>query len=447
MLKPSIYNYQTEGKNGGLILFNVLQGTKSLISISQENRSYVQNLLKSNEIENNCEKIELLNKKGFLVPIEQDEKVKLKSIYLDTVSRNDLILILLPTEKCNFRCKYCYESFSKGKMKAEVQDGIIEFIRKNIHKYNSLYISWFGGEPLIAYDVVERLSKEIQVICKSNRKKYIASMTTNGYLLTAEMVKRLYKMGVTHFQVTIDGLKETHDNQRVLLNGGETFETIINNLCNVKNNASSRMLRFVIRTNVTKKIAENIEQYIDYFHEKFSDDPRFSFAIQPAMDWGGDTINDFRENLINEIEMFNVFEKFYESDKKFRFAVKEYLEPGSGVCYAGKQNSFAIDANGNIHKCTCYFDDMDMNMVGRIKHDGVIDFDEYKNSLWICDNNYCKENCVFEPNCFRDNCPANRIMDVNKRNKVIGCASHGKNNLDKVLKLLENSVDGIELVF
>lgn len=66
----------------------------------------------------------------------------------------------------------------KGKMNDTVQEAVIAYVRKNIHKHTGLYISWFGGEPLEALDVVEKLSRAFQNICKVAKKTYSAGMTT-----------------------------------------------------------------------------------------------------------------------------------------------------------------------------------------------------------------------------------------------------------------------------
>ena len=77
-----------------------------------------------------------------------------------------LRLIIMPTEQCNFRCQYCYESFKFGKMSLEMQDAIINFVRKNIYKYTEVHLDWYGGEPLLAFDVIQYISENVLKICK-----------------------------------------------------------------------------------------------------------------------------------------------------------------------------------------------------------------------------------------------------------------------------------------
>ena len=54
-------------------------------------------------------------------------------------------LILMTTEQCNFRCTYCYQHFVKGKMKPEVVKGVKELVNERAKTLSNLHISWFGG--------------------------------------------------------------------------------------------------------------------------------------------------------------------------------------------------------------------------------------------------------------------------------------------------------------
>lgn len=130
-------------------------------------------------------------------------------------SDKKMSLVIMPTEKCNFKCKYCYETFRKGKMSPAVQDAIINYVKKNIRNHTELAVIWFGGEPLEALDVIERLSLAFINICQLARKPYSASMTTNGYNLTPEVYNKLYDLKVYGYQITLDGYKDQHNSQRI----------------------------------------------------------------------------------------------------------------------------------------------------------------------------------------------------------------------------------------
>ena len=73
------------------------------------------------------------------------------------LATNILNLTVLPTEQCNFRCVYCYESFCRGGMSPVVVTALERFLDLRAPGLDRLSIAWFGGEPLLAADVVERI--------------------------------------------------------------------------------------------------------------------------------------------------------------------------------------------------------------------------------------------------------------------------------------------------
>ena len=136
-------------------------------------------------------------------------------------------------------------------MSEEIQEGIVRYVRRNIAKYAVLRISWFCGEPLLALDVIEQISTKVIDICKKARRKYVADITTNGYLLSLDVFKKLLSLNVLEYQITIDGVKHVHDSKKPLVNGGGTFDTVTSNLRLIKQGVKSSTFSIVIRSNVT----------------------------------------------------------------------------------------------------------------------------------------------------------------------------------------------------
>lgn len=72
--------------------------------------------------------------------------------------------------------------------------------------------NWYhSGEPLLAMDIIESMSVRIMEICKKAKRKYISDITTNGYLLSLDVFRKLLDLNVIEYQITIDGPKEIHD--------------------------------------------------------------------------------------------------------------------------------------------------------------------------------------------------------------------------------------------
>ncbi|MCL2717616.1 MAG: radical SAM protein [Lachnospiraceae bacterium] len=413
MYKPSKFNYFTNDISEGLLLYNSFND--SYAKVTKENKDETISILSSKTImlnEGNEVKIKALTEKGFLIDEKIDENQKLNMLIAETVNGSELSLTILPTEQCNFRCKYCYEDFKRGKMTDVVQESLVRYVKKNIHKYSALNVSWFGGEPLVAFDVIENLSGKFIEICKKTKRKYSANMVTNGYLLTLDNFRKLLKYKVLAYQLTIDGLKETQDYQKPLVGGGGTFDRVIENLLAIKNNVKTGIFSIMIRTNFTKEIYEQIDEYIDFYHEHFGDDKRFGFFIRPASNFGGDRVKEMYSSFLGDGGILEICDKFVKNDKALALMNNIFLRPGANICYAAHPTKFVIDSEGGVRKCSCNLDDDNYNKIGHLTENGEMGIDADKHSKWFFSferDKICSQ-CFLLPTCLQNNCPEKRII-------------------------------------
>lgn len=375
IVKPSFYNILIK-KEDGIAIFNTRTG--KMARCFHGDAKIVEEHLSQKYIEwsHDNQYIVPMYKNGLLVDYNLDEISEMIDKEKDSKFENCLRLILLPTEQCNFRCAYCYERFRREKMTAKTQAAIVKYIEDNIHKYNGLILNWFGGEPTEAMDVIENLSVKLIDVCKKNKKAYNAGITTNGYNLTYEIFKKLKKLHVTEYQVTIDGLASIHNAQRVMADGAPTFDVIINNLLAIKNNCKSSAITFVLRTNFSKNMLNNVDEFCKFLDKYFSNDKRFKYFWQMVGDYG----------YVKTEEVRNIFGQ----SKDYKWLIENYTErfvndytqalygPDGGVCYALKRNQLLIDAAGEIRKCTCDLES-EMNHFGTIG----VNFDGAKHEDWL----------------------------------------------------------------
>jgi len=431
--KPSMYNYFTENRQGELLIYNTFTGSLGKINVGNADTVRYWLSEKPEIVDESLTDLYIkMVKLGFLVPEEQDEAIKMSLINRDS---NSMDLIILPTEQCNYRCVYCYESFQRGKMSLETQNALIKYVRKNIHYFNKLRVSWFGGEPLIAMDVIKNLSQVFMDICKKQRRFYFSDMTTNGYLLSLPVFKTLLNFNVLNYQITIDGTRETHNRQKPLAGGGETFDRVINNLLSIKQEIKTGRFSIIIRTNITKEIFDNIKEYLDFVNNVFGDDERFRFFFRPAGDLGGELTDNIRENFIDTRGISDMMEFLINSEEMLNTNYQSFLSIGGSACYAGKKNSIVIDSEGNLRKCTCHLEDMDNNKIGTLIPSGDFDIDKYKHAQWLTgciDNPQCS-NCFFLPACQRYACPAKVVYGT------AGSCPYEKEYLDVTLRLLDKN--------
>ena len=364
----------------------------------------------------------------FLVDANKKEYEIAKSKYYDQIYDRALSFIILPTEQCNFNCRYCYETHQHGKMNDELIKNMLLFLKTNLSSYSKLTIEWFGGEPLLAIDIIEYLSKEISGLCKLCHVPYSASMTTNGYLLTDKMMKKLLQLNIRNFQITIDGAKEIHDKYRVLKNGGATYDTIISNLKGIRDSIRQSFL-ILIRVNVTTSSFESLAEFIDLMEREFGYDQRFIMQIHPVGEWGENEDGEFVEEMIDTQEI--IYDFLLENEKASRFTVEAYRKLlQSGVCYAAKRNNYVIGADGKIYKCTVNLYN-EQNQIGKFQSPGKMCIDENKLVSWIIqsnDENNCVQ-CAFQQYCHGGYCPAVKLK------KQSSC-KFAEESLKKILLLI-----------
>src|SRR5262245_42520947 len=119
------------------------------------------------------------------------------------VSPRVLGLILLPTEKCNFRCTYCYEDFALGRMSSGVVRGVKELLSTRAPGLDELTLAWFGGEPLLALDIVEDVQAHARRLAEAHpRLRVSGNITTNGWKLTPDVFARLLSLGIAEYQIS-----------------------------------------------------------------------------------------------------------------------------------------------------------------------------------------------------------------------------------------------------
>lgn len=148
------------------------------------------------------------------------------------VTTNMKSITLELTEKCNLRCKYCiyhpshpnYREFGKENMKFEIAKKAVDLLQKNSINEKDVYIGFYGGEPLLNFEVLKSTIEYANQILRGKNIHY--NVTTNGTLVTKEVAKFLVQ---NHVIVTfsLDGPQEIHDENRIFVDGIGSFAATI----------------------------------------------------------------------------------------------------------------------------------------------------------------------------------------------------------------------------
>lgn len=301
-----------------------------------------------------------------------------KKIIPPLLTNQNLELILFPTEQCNFRCTYCYEDFSIGKMHNDVVQGVKNLISRRIKELRNLKISWFGGEPLAAKDIVYSVSEYANELCAENSVNFIAGMTTNGFLLKPNTLLKLFDCGVKSFQISLDGPREMHNQTRLRIDQSGSFDGIWENLIAIQ--STCLPISVTLRIHVTPLNHPTLFLLIDDIKRQFGGDERFKIFFKAISDLGGPNTKLFttldyakQKSIIADLQAV--------IDGKLAIVSHKNTEIPY-VCYAAYGNSFAIRADGRVGKCTVALDSP-ANTIGRILSDGTLRLDVDKLKPWM----------------------------------------------------------------
>ena len=312
------------------------------------------------------------------------------------ISSRRLDLTLLPTEKCNFRCTYCYEDFENGRMRPEVIEGIKNLIsRRAAAGLEELHIGWFGGEPLLAKPVILDICRHAKSESDRFGFNFYGSMTTNAYLLTPDVLSELVGLNQFFYQISLDGTREEHNKTRLRADGAGTFDRIWGNL-RAARALPSPDFSIQLRVHLTSENFESLKGLMLLIRSEFGDDPRFRIDLQHIRDMGGaGSLNvkplsaekilangRFLRALANTgLPPTNDFAPLPPSTKQTERGGK-LDSAGNDICYASKPNHWLIRSTGELGRCTVMLND-DRNRLGWINRDGTMNFDSDKLMPWF----------------------------------------------------------------
>ena len=289
-----------------------------------------------------------------------------------------LDLSILPTEQCNFRCIYCYEDFSIGKMSRDTIRGVKRLIERRIDGLSHLSVSWFGGEPLLAFDVIEEISEHIAEQSAGREDfHYHSGITTNGYLLSPNKAERLEQLGVRHYQITLDGPEEIHNRTRVRRSGKGTFHQIWQNLIGIRD--SSTPIDMLLRVHLTTENLPFLPRFLTRLRDDFLGDKRFKVNLRPIERLGGTA--DDRLPIVPQVDRSQIFADL-EAILKGGLDTSEGIFSPPKVCYACRPNFVLIRANGTIGKCTVALSDP-ANSIGHLCEDGSLKISDSGLRTWM----------------------------------------------------------------
>lgn len=343
-MKESRYNFFFEVDKKHFV-FNSL--TCALAHIDDSFKENMKRAINGEDI--NTKLLHDMKKSGVLVEDSFDELDYLRVIHMQVkFQERSLGMIIAPTLMCNFACPYCYETPQATFMNDEVMNAIVERVKDATERKLPVKITWYGGEPLLAKDVIWKLSKDMIDICEKNGANYRAMMISNGYLVDDNVIENMIAYKINHVQVTVDGTPDIHNARRKLKNSNEpTFDRI---MMNVKKMTDAG-IHVSIRINVDKTNVERVNELIPELKKyRFKNCYIYLGKVTDSTD----VIEHIADTCLDMPEYSSEFNNW--TRVLMENAVMPDIKPiypsfKNSFCTADCLSIFVVDPNGNMYKC------------------------------------------------------------------------------------------------
>ena len=284
--------------------------------------------------------------------------------------------LLNVTEECNFRCKYCIFSgiyknvrtHSKKFMSWEIAKTAMNTFIKNSSEVKDPTFSFYGGEPLLAMDLIIKCVEYLE-----NRNKPRFTVSTNGSLLNEENIKYLISKKFTIY-ISLDGPREIHDSYRVYSSGKGSWDDIIRNIDLIKK-IDIEYYKEKVAFNCTMAPPYNINKCIMFFINEF---PGFHVSLT-LVDYENTeyfeknfTYKELYEELYNQMDILykeyinlyihednyssfsrlvsNLYDSFPADCHKRNKKILSNVILAQGQCFMGARKLFC-DTDGNYYPC------------------------------------------------------------------------------------------------
>lgn len=419
----SKYNILSKSEKYGYLLFNTM--SLAFIRINEQDIDMWKKLRETPDSYTNFQNYDFLIKARILVDDQEDDLyVYLADVLKNRYNSSDMALTILPTRGCNFGCIYCYEQDRPNVlMNEQTEKAIVKFVCSNSN-LKRLSVVWYGGEPLLNFDSMVRLTK----MFKQLNIEYSAKIVSNGYLLTKEKADLMKDLAIRNIQITFDGSEEIHNQRRFLLGGQPTYRKIMDNLKYLL--SINKEITIDIRTNIDRRNKDDYNKFYQDFKSEINDK---RVTMYPGF------VSDLLSSECVSPE-FNISEGGYKAQfildifDKYGIEIKSFLPKyRRHSCVASKYFAFVVGPEGELYKC--------WRMVGNQKetignvNDGS--FDMVKFSKYLIGADYTLDSkclqCEFITLC-GGGCPLVRMRNKYEKISLNHCCPE-KTHMEQLMEL------------
>ena len=316
------------------------------------------------------------------------------------------------TEKCNLNCTYCYEKKRNKDISFEDIKNLIDYEISKKQKYS--IIIFYGGEPLIQKNMIKSTIDYIN--SKKCKTDFYYGITTNGTLLDDDFIKYMKQNKFVNIAYSIDGMKPTHDLNRLTIDGKGTFDIVEKNAKNLLKAFNSVVAMSVITRDNLINLSKNVEYLIEMGFKYIN------LLFDYSQDWQDEDLDEIRKQY-NEIAQIYADKILQESDVEIPLIddkIKIYIKDTdcNEDCGLGMK-TINVGTDGNFYPCMQFVNNKDF-IIGNCK-DGVdinARLNLIKNSRK--ENEICK-NCAIRRRCKHTCACRNYVLtdNVNELSPII----------------------------
>jgi uncharacterized protein len=259
---------------------------------------------------------------------------------------------------CNLKCRYCFASQGNFKGQRQLMDletgmRALDFLVENSGNRKNLEVDFFGGEPLMNFDVVKDLVAYGRKLEEKSNKHFRFTITTNALLLNDENMNFINE-NMDNVVLSLDGRKSVNDYMRMTLNDGGSYDVIVPKIKEMIERRKDK--DYYVRGTFTSKNLDFSKDCLEYYKNGFKNisiepvvtDPKEDYAIR----------EEHIETILKEYEEFSrEYMELRKNDPEFLFfhfmidlnqgpcAVKKSVGCGAGSEY------IAVTPEGDIFPC------------------------------------------------------------------------------------------------
>lgn len=320
-------------------LFEVSKELFSQLQKCKEDKTYITSL------DEEAVKF-LLERKVFVIEGDDDDFILQQQYRTDTrtYAKSILTLTIVPTLGCNCSCFYCFEENKRPTtMDGQTIDAVINFINSHTEA-RKLNLCWYGGEPLMAKNIIESLLKKIKNETKIELAKH--HIVTNGVYFDQKAIDLFKEFPLNELQITLDGRQERHDSIRYTKSGLPTYERIIRNIDNILNALPNTTIQ--IRINIEKENANDYRELRQKLGERWKNK---NVCIYPGF------LRIDNENKTayscSSFDRKEIAEFLFDAEMEGLYNTELYPQQllCHRTCGATQKNAYIIGPEGEIYKC------------------------------------------------------------------------------------------------